>query len=132
NSAIFSVVNAVLLRPLPFKVAGRLAMLWTDDPKRAIHEGLTSYVTIADWRSQGKSFADIAIFTGNPLTVTGLDQPERIKGGFVSANLFPLLGVDPVLGQTFSVNHEEQREQVVVLSYGLWQRRYGGSPDVIG
>lgn len=131
NTAIFSVINAVLLRPLPFKDAGSLAMLWTDDAKRGIHEGVTAYATISDWRTQSKSFADIAIFTGNPLTLTGLDQPERVKGAFVSANLFPLLGIEPALGQTFSADQEEQREEVVVLSYGLWQRRYGGSLDVI-
>lgn len=132
NTAIFSVINAVLLRPLPFRDAGGLAMLWTNDAKRGIHEGVTAYPTIADWRAESSSFADMAIFTGNPLTLTGLDQPERVKGEFVSANLFPLLGIEPALGQAFSADQEEQREQVVVLSYGLWQRRYGGSPDVIG
>ena len=132
NTAIFSVVNAVLLRPLPFRDPDRLAMLWTDDAKRSIHEGSTSFLTMTDWRSQSQIFADMAIFTSNPLTLTGLNEPVRVKGEFVSANLFPLLGVEPVLGQTFSPEQEEQREQVVVLSYGLWQRRYGGASDVIG
>ena len=132
NTAIFSVVNAVLLRPLPFRDPDRLAMLWTDDAKRSIHEGSTSFLTMTDWRSQSQIFADMAIFTSNPLTLTGLNEPVRAKGEFVSANLFPLLGVEPVLGQTFSPEQEEQREQVVVLSYGLWQRRYGGASDVIG
>lgn len=132
NSAIFSVINAVILRPLPFKDASGLALLWTDDAKRGIHEGVTAYSTISDWRAQSNAFADFAIFTANPLTLTGLDQPERIKGQFVSANLFPLLGIEPALGQTFSPDQEQRREQVAVLSYGLWQRRYGGSPDVIG
>jgi putative ABC transport system permease protein len=132
NSAIFSVINAVLLRPLPFRDADRIAMLWTNDDKRAIHEGLTSYLTVTDWRNQSQLFSDMAIFTANPLTLTGQNQPERVKGAFASANLFPLLGVEPVLGQTFSADQEEQRESVVVLSHGLWQRRYGGSPEVIG
>jgi len=132
NTAIFSVVNAVLLRPLPFRDSDRIAMLWTDDDKRAIHEGLTSYLTVTDWRNQSQLFSDMAIFTANPLTLTGQDQPERVKGEFVSANLFPLLGVEPILGQTFSADQEAERESVVVLSYGLWQRRYGGSPDIIG
>jgi putative ABC transport system permease protein len=107
-------------------------MLWTNDDKRAIHEGLTSYLTVTDWRNQSQLFSDMAIFTANPLTLTGLNQPERVKGQFVSANLFPLLGVEPILGKTFSADQEEQRESVVVLSHGLWQRRYGGSADVIG
>src|SRR5213595_540559 len=67
NTAIFSVVNAVLLRPLPFRDPDRLAMLWTDDLKNGIHEGVTSSLTISDWRAQSQSFADIAIFTANPL-----------------------------------------------------------------
>src|SRR6266404_962574 len=132
NTAIFSVVNAVLLRPLPFHDPDRLAILWTDDTKRGIHEGVTPYLTVTDWRSQSQLFADMAIFTSNPLTLTGLNEPERVKGEFVSANLFPLLGVEPVLGQTFSPAKEEQHESVVVLSYGLWQRRYGGAADAIG
>ena len=132
NTAIFSVVNAVLLRPLPFRDPNRLAMIWTDDAKRGINESVTNYLTITDWHSQSEQFADMAIFTPNPLTLTGVSQPERTKGEFVSANLFPVLGVEPVLGQTFSSDQEEQHEQVVVLSYGLWQRRYGGSPEVIG
>jgi predicted permease len=132
NTAIFSVVNAVLLRPLPFRDPGRLAMLWTDDASRGIHEGVTPYLTMTDWRTQSQLFADMAIFTANPLTLTGSNEAERLKGEFVSANLFPLLGVDPVLGQTFSADQEERQEQVVVLSYGLWQRRYGGASDVIG
>jgi len=132
NTAIFSVVNAVLLRPLPFHDPDRLAILWTDDAKRNLHEGVTPYLTVTDWRSQSQLFADMAIFTSNPLTLTGLNEPERVKGEFVSANLFPVLGVEPVLGQTFSTDQEEQHESVVVLSYGLWQRRYGGAADAIG
>lgn len=132
NTAIFSVVNAVVLRPLPFRQPDRLAMLWTDDATRGNHEGSTPYLTMTDWRSQSQLFSDMAIFTANPLTLTGLNEPERVKGEFVSANLFPLLGVETVLGQTFSPDQERQREQVVVLSYGLWQRRYGGASDVIG
>jgi predicted permease len=132
NTAIFSVVNAVLLRPLPFREPDRLAMLWTDDVKHGIHEGVTTSLTISDWRTQSQSFADMAIFTANRMTLTGMTESERVKGEFVSANLFPLLGVEPVLGQTFSPDQEEQSEKVVVLSYGLWQRRYGGASDVIG
>src|SRR5689334_3479959 len=132
NTAIFSVVNAVLLRPLPFRDSDRLAMLWTDDAKRGLHEGPTSFLNVTDWRAQSQRFDEMAICTSNPLTLTGAGQPERVKGEFASANLFPLLGVDPVIGTTFSKDQEDQRESVVVLSYGLWERRFGGSADVIG
>ena len=133
NTAMFSVVNAVILRPLPYQDPDRLAMLWTNDPKRDIREEGTSYPTFLDWRSQSRAFADMAICSrGNPVTLTGGNEPEHVMGEAVSANLFPLLGVTPILGRTFSDDEEQQREHVVVLSYGLWQRRFGASREAIG
>jgi predicted permease len=132
NTAIFSVVNGVLLRPLPFQQPERLAMLWTDDLKRNLHEGATAYANVLDWRSQSQSFADMAIFSGNPLVLTEANEPERALGSFVSANLFPLLGVKPVAGRSFSPDEEASGERVVVLSHQLWQRRFGGAADAIG
>ena len=131
NTAMFSVVNAVLLKPLPYHEADRLAVLWTDDPKRGQHEQVTSFTTFNDWHSQSRSFADMAIFSGNPLVLAG-EEPERVKGEFVTANLFPLLGVKPVLGQVFTQQDELHRERVVVLSHELWRRRFGSSPEAIG
>src|SRR5262245_55034568 len=133
HTAMFSVVNAVLLRPLPYEDPDRLAMLWTDDPSRAIHEEGTSYPTFLDWRNQSRTFADMAICSrGNPVTLTGGNDPERVMGEAVSANLFPLLGVTPILGRSFSQDEEQRRERVVVLSYALWQRRFGASREAIG
>src|SRR5262245_45369649 len=133
NTAIFSLVNAVLLRPLPYHDPDRLAMLWTDDPKRNIHEEGTSYPNFLDWRNQNKLFTDMAICSrGNPVILTGGDEPERVMGDLVSANLFPLLGVKPVLGRTISADDEQRRTRVVVLSHGLWQRRFGAAPEAIG
>jgi predicted permease len=133
NTAIFSLVNAVLLRPLPYHDPDRLAMLWTDDPKRNIREEGTSYPNFLDWRSQNQSFTDMAICSrGNPVVLTDGDEPERVMGDLVSANLFPLLGVRPALGRTFSPEDELRRARVVVLSHGLWQRRFGAAPDAIG
>jgi predicted permease len=132
NTAMFSVVNAVILRPLPYQDPDRLAMLWTDDPKRDIREEGTSFLTFLEWRLQSRSFADMAICSrGNPVTLTGGDDPERVMGEAVSANLFPLLGVTPILGRTFSDDEEQRRERVVVVSYGLWQRRFGASRDAL-
>ena len=132
NTAIFSLVNGVLLRPLPFHQPDRLAMLWTDDIKRNLREGATSYPNFIDWRSQSQIFSEMAIFSGNPLVLTDTDEPERVLGGFVSSNLFTLLGVKPALGQSFSPGEEEGGERVVVLSHWLWQHRFGAAPDVIG
>ena len=131
NTAIFSVVNAVLLRPLPYKEPDRLAMLWTDDPKRDLHEELTSDRTFQNWRSQSETFADLAIF-GERAKVLTDESPERVKMAYVSANLFPMLGVTPAIGRTFSTEENERRERVVLLSHGLWRRRFGGDPNVIG
>src|SRR6185295_11081633 len=100
NTAIFSVLNAVLIRPLPYQNSDQLVMLWTQNSKRNLSEGLTSYLTFADWRSQSQHFADMAIFRSNSLTLTDLNEPGRAQGEFVSANLFPLLGVKPALGRT--------------------------------
>jgi putative ABC transport system permease protein len=133
NTAIFSVVNGVLLRPLPYHDPGRLAMLWTDDTKHGVHEEGTSYPNFADWRSQSRAFADMAICgRGAPLILTGADEPERVMAEDVSANLFPLLGVNPMLGRAFSTDEEEQGARVVVLSYGFWLRRFGGAADLTG
>src|SRR5262245_53927311 len=133
NTAIFSLVKAVSLRPLPYQDSDRLAMLWTDDPKHDIHEEGVSYPNFLDWRSQNKLFTDMAICSrGNPVVLTGGDEPERVMGDLVSANLFPLLGVWPALGRAFSPDEELRRARVVVISHGLWRRRFGAAPDAIG
>jgi macrolide transport system ATP-binding/permease protein len=131
NTAIFSLVNAVMLRPLPYHEPGRLVMLWTDDPRHDVHEAGTSYVNFSDWQSQSQAFAEMAIFRTEPVILTSADETERVSGGLTSASLFPLLGVKPTLGRFFSPEEEERGERVVVLSYGYWQRRFGGDPDVI-
>src|SRR6266508_2938060 len=133
NTAIFSVVNAVLLRPLPYCAADRLVMLWTDDPKHNLHEEGTSYLNFKDWQAQSHSFEDLALcHRNNIVTVMGADQPERMAAGRVSANLFSLLGVTPALGRVFSADEEERRERVVVLSHALWQRQFGASLEILG
>ncbi|MGH9849262.1 MAG: ADOP family duplicated permease [Blastocatellia bacterium] len=133
NTAIFSVVNSVLLRPLPYSDPDRLAMLWTDDPRRGVHEEGTSFPNFEDWRNQSRSFADMAICTrGNDVNLTGGNGVERVSGERVSANFFPLLGVAPMLGRTISLEDEQRRESVVVLSHNLWVRRFGADRNVIG
>jgi predicted permease len=132
NTAVFSVINGVLLRPLPYAEPERLAMLWTDDPRHGLHEEGTSYPNFEDWKSQSRAFDDMAVGTDYTVSLTGADEPERVRAVAVSANLFTLLGRRPVLGRDFSPADAERRERVVVLSYGLWQRRFGASSDVAG
>ena len=132
NTAMFSVVNAVLLRPLPFHDPDRLVTVWIADPTRDIREAGTSFPTITDWRTQNQRFADIAIWTTAAARIHAGGEPERMATGFVSANLFTVLGVTPAVGRVFTADEEAARERVVVLSHALWQRRFGSSRDVVG
>src|SRR5262245_32628839 len=133
NITIFSVVNAVLLRPLrPYADADRLVHLWSEVPKQNIKETATAYATISEWRQQNTSFEDLAVSDPTVVTLTGAADPERVMSIRASANLFPLLGVAPALGRTFTADEVQQKARVVVLSHGLWQRRFGASPDILG
>jgi putative ABC transport system permease protein len=132
NTAIFSVLNAVVLRPLPYKDPGRLAVLWTDNLRQNLHEERTSYPNFEDWKRQSNTFEDMAFASGFTVNLTGGDTPERIVAARVTPNLFSMLGVSPVLGHTFTQEDEEKGKRVIVLSHALWQRRFGSSPEVLG
>lgn len=132
NTAIFSLINAVLLRPLPYRDPGRLAMLWTDDQAHDDHEGRVALVNFRDWKAQNHSFQDMTVFSGQTFMLGSDGSPERLRSARVPANFFPLLGVEPILGRVFSTDEEKRGERVLVLSYGLWQRQFGGSPQAIG
>lgn len=132
NIAIFSVIRTVILRPLPFADPSRLVMLSTDDVKRGLHEEPASLLTMEDWRAQSHHFSGMAVFRGEPAVILGGDTPDRVLAEFVSFNLFSLLGVAPTVGRSFSEQEQRSGEPVVIVSYGLWQRRFGGSPDVVG
>jgi len=127
NTAIFSVVNGVLLQPLPYPDANRLVM--TDESNGSS----LAYPNFLDWRRENHCFTDIAAFRWDDLILTGSGQPEHLSGELVSASFFPVLGINPLLGRNFLP--EEDRlgaGGVVMLSYGLWQRRFGASPDILG
>jgi len=133
NTAIFSVINAVLLRPLPYREPARLAMLWSEDPAHNVQEGRVSLLNFADWKARSRTFEDMTPFIGQTFLLGSKDgPPERMRSARVSANFFPLLGVEPILGRVFSPDEESRGESVAVLSYGLWQRRFGGSSQVLG
>jgi predicted permease len=132
NSTIFSVVEAVLLRPLPYKDPGRLAMLFSGDPARELHEGRVSLLNFADWKARSHSFEDMTAYMGQTFLLRTGDAPERMRSARVSANFFPLLGVEPMLGRVFSPGEESRGERRVVLSYDLWQRQFGGSGEALG
>jgi predicted permease len=132
NTAIFSLINAVLLRPLPYRDPGRLAMLWNEDPVHNDHEGRVSLLNFGDWKKRSHSFEDMTVFCGQTFLLGSDGPPERLRSARVPANFFPLLGVEPMHGRVFSTEEEKRGERVVVLSYGLWQRRFGSSAQAVG
>jgi len=130
NTAIFSIVNAVLLRPLPYRQPDRLIMLWERDKNG---DNAVAPADFRDWRAQSRSFEHLAAFIHTTFSITGGDRPERVAGELVSPDLLPLLGVAPALGRGFTPDDERQVPYTcVILSYGLWQRRFGADPQVIG
>jgi putative ABC transport system permease protein len=133
NTAIFSVVNAVLLHPLPFRDADRVAMVWLDNPPLGIRQDITSYPAFSDWREQNRVFSDMAAFRPHEANLTGEFEPERIARTAVTASFFSVLGVAPVQGRGFTTEEEQQgNDGVAVLGHGLWQRRFGGDPGMVG
>ena len=132
NTAMFSVLNAVLLRPLPYRSPEQLAMLWTEDPTQNLREGRSALWDVEQWRRQSQSFADMATFDSVSTMLTGADGVEQIVGASISPNLLPLLGVRPVLGRSFSTEEAEQRQRLVLISHRFWQARFGGSHDALG
>jgi predicted permease len=132
NITIFSVVNAVLLRPLPYTDAERLVFIWSEVPKQNIKERTSGYANISEWRDENTSFEDVAFFDPASVTLSGAAEPEQVQSVRASANFFSLLGVAPALGRTFTADEEQQQARVVVLSHGLWQRQFGGSLDILG
>jgi predicted permease len=132
TTAIFSVVSVVLLKPLPYRESDRLAVIWTDNVKQSLHQERTSYPNFEDWRKQSRTFEDMAFSSAFTVNLTAGDEPERVIAARNSSNLFELMGVKPILGRTFSGEEADRGERLIVLSYWLWQRRFGGAKDVLG
>ncbi|HZI42348.1 MAG TPA: ABC transporter permease, partial [Gemmatimonadaceae bacterium] len=135
NTAMFSVVNAVMLRPLPYRDPSHLVLIWTDDTRRGLHREGTAYRTITDWASENRVFYDLAFFTTQrvaPMTNDPAGGRGRARSGLVSANIFAVLGVSPLLGRPLTRADEDERAPVIVISHSFWQRWFAGAPDVIG
>jgi putative ABC transport system permease protein len=132
NTAMFSVLNTVLLRPLPFPSPEQLAMLWTENPTENLREGRSALWDVEQWRSQSHSFADIATFDTVGTTLTGSDGAEQIVGASISPNLLSVLGVRPILGRSFSAEEADQGQRLVMISHRFWQTRFGNSVDALG
>src|SRR5262249_43921433 len=133
NTAIFSVVNRVLLFRLPYKDADRLVMVWGSNPQQGADIDLVSQADLADWRAQNTVFEDLAATDDAPYNLTGMGEPESLFGYSLAANFFQVMGLQPALGRAFTPEEERAgAPDVVLLSYRLWQRRFGGDPNAVG
>ena len=140
TTAIFSVVNAVLLRPLPYKEPDRLVQFWETNPLKGWTENVVAPANYLDWQSRSESFELMSAYFGSQTRdagtsnfyLTGDGEPERLKGLGVTGEFFSVLGIEPLHGRGFRPEETWQGNDVVVLSHGLWQRRFGGDPAIVG
>ncbi len=134
TTAVFAVVNAVVFRPLPFPDPDNLVMMWSESPAHGIERAPVFGADFVEWRSRSRTLEEAAAFRWPlswNLAVDG--SPERISGSRVTADFFRVLGIEPLIGRVFESDEDQRgRDRVVVLSHGLWQRRFGGDPQVIG
>lgn len=139
-TAIFSIVYTVLLKPLPYHEPDRLVQIWEHNPAKGWTQNIVAPANLLDWRDRTRTLAGIAGYFATPtsdggganMTITGAGEPETVRGLGVTANLFDLLGVRAARGRTFTADDEQPGRSAVVISDGLWRRRFGGRPDVIG
>jgi len=131
NTAIFSVVNGVLLRTFPYADAERLVLVWEKSPRN--DQNSINLGNFFDWKEQNQVFTDMAVFFDRNFNLTGDGEPEEVTAQIGTTNLFSVLGTNPVLGRTFADDDgRDEQSRVVVISYALWQRRFGGDRNIVG
>src|SRR5688500_8848000 len=132
NTTIFSVVNAILLRPFDFREPERLVVLEELNTQNGGRAGV-AWPNLVDWRAQSTAFSDMAAVEGRSLTLANVEEPERLEGSAITWNLFPMLGVSPAIGRLMRADEDRQGgDRVVLLSDGLWERRFGRDPAIAG
>ena len=133
NTAIFSLVNSILLKPLPYPDPDRLVRMMQASPKLGLASWGVSQADFAAYREQNRSFEALAIYNSSGINLTGEGEPERLPVSNVTADFFKVLGVNPILGRTFQEGEDTAgRNNVCVISYGFWQRRFAADPNVVG
>jgi len=133
NTAMFSVVNAALLRPLPYKDPGRLVYVWSAENARGINQSTVSIPDLHDWRQQNRVFDGMAGWWSGTYNLSGGDEPQQVDGWTVSPNFFNVLGAGPELGRTFAPDEEQgSKDRVVVLSHAVWIGSFGGNRGILG
>src|SRR5579863_6318119 len=131
NTAIFSVVNAVLLEPLPYPESNRLVTLFHNKPNFV--KGSISYPNFLDWQRDNRSFEAMAAYRYGDAKLTGAGEPENLKGRMISAGFFEILGIKPVLGRTFTTDEDRLGSNpTVLISEGLWKRKFASNPHIVG
>src|SRR5215210_5363797 len=132
NTAVFSVVNAVLLKTLPYHDPERLVLVWSEDKAQGLHRGQVSATDIADYRARNHVFSEMSTYTDFRPVLTGAGDPERIYGAQVGDGFFEVMGAKPILGRVFTPEEQiDGKDYVAVLSHALWQKRFAGDPNII-
>ena len=130
NTAIFSMVNAVILEPLPFSESKRLVEIKGTDARPGDMHRTLSYPDFVDFRAQNRSLESTATYDRNTFTLTGIGEPLHVEAGVVSANMFDVLRAQPALGRAFAADDDKPGTRVAILSHRMWQSRFGGNPDI--
>ena len=132
NTAIFSAINALLLKPLPFPELDRVVAIWDKLPSRGVMHNEVTVANYLDWQSQTQSFDQLALYRWWNANLTGIDPPERIQGFLVTANYLDALGMKPIMGRNFFAEENQPgKDAVAVITHSLWQRRFGGDPNIL-
>src|SRR5215831_830724 len=131
TTMIFTVVNAVLLRPLPYHDSDRIVWVWSERSNTGVTERV-SYPDFLDWKARSKTLDSWAAWGGYETILTGTGSPQRLQATLMMGSLFTLLGVPPMLGSTAAAENVDPREPTVVLSHALWKRSFNADPSVIG
>ena len=132
NTAIFSAIHALLLKPLPFPELDRVVAIWDKFPSRGVMHNEVTVANYLDWQSQTQSFEQLALYRWWNANLTGIDPPERIQGFLVTANYLDALGMKPIMGRNFFAEENQPgKDAVAIITHSLWQRRFGGDPNIL-
>lgn len=132
NTTIFSLINALLINPLPLPELDRLVAIWEKIPSQGVDRNETAIANYLDWKAQNSTFENVSLYTWWNANLGSIDPPERVQGYLVTANFLDTIAVKPLLGRNFSAEEEQDgNDRVAIISYGLWQRRFAANPDII-
>jgi putative ABC transport system permease protein len=133
NTAIFSVVNAILLKSLPYKDPNRIVLVWGSNPSEGYNRSQVSATDVADWRSQNSVFEDVTTYQSYRPIISGIGDAERVPGMGVGDGYFKIIGAEPILGRDFTTEEQiDGKDEVIILGYGLWKSRFGSDPNIVG